>query len=94
MRDYHGNTPYTQFYQHRRLYSSGYHREPQRTIGERPGRGNYSTAKYREINQVNRGRFEKTPINRGSDDKNYDKRGNDKSNKNDRGRGNEKDKRK
>ncbi len=38
MTDYRGNTPYTHFAEHKTKYGRGYHREAQRTIGERPGR--------------------------------------------------------
>jgi hypothetical protein len=40
MSDYHGDTPYTHFREHKVKYGRGYHGEAQRTIGERPGRGN------------------------------------------------------
>jgi hypothetical protein len=38
MSDYHGNTPYTQFKEHKSKYSKGYHGQEQRSIGERPER--------------------------------------------------------
>lgn len=41
MKDYHGHTPYTEFKEHKMRYGRGYHGEPQRTIGERPGKGHY-----------------------------------------------------
>ena len=94
MKDYHGTTPYTKFSEHKRLYSKGFHREPQRTIGERPGRGNYSSPQYRESNQVNRGRTDRVINNRANDDRNYDKRGNSKNQKNEGNRGNDKGKKK
>ena len=94
MRDYRGNTPYTQFYQQRRLYSKGYHREPQRTIGNRPGGGNYKSVNYRESNQVNRGRFgtenKNIKYDKHDGDHNYDKRGYEKNSKKNAGRDNEK----
>jgi hypothetical protein len=40
MTDYRGNSPYDHFSEHRTRYGRGYHREAQRTIGERPGREN------------------------------------------------------
>ena len=86
MKDYHGNTPYTQFSEHKRLYSKGFQRGPQRTVGERPGRGNYPSPIYRQSNQVNRGRNDRSINNSASDDRNYDKRGNSKNAKNDRGK--------
>ena len=94
MRDYHGNTPYTQFSEHRRLYSKGFHSEPQRTVGERPGRGNNTNPLYRENNQVNRGRADKVINNKANDDRNYDKRGNSRSKKPVSGKSNEKGKKK
>jgi hypothetical protein len=43
MTDYRGNTPYSQFNEHRRKYARGYHDQSQRSIGERPvSRSNYS----------------------------------------------------
>lgn len=45
MRDYRGNTPYVNYNQHRTQYAKGYHGEAQRTIGERPGRGNSKNIK-------------------------------------------------
>ena len=97
MKDYRGNAPYSHFNEHRRLYSGGYHREPQRTIGERPGRDYNRSSDYREVNQVNRGRNDRMQNDRNNDDRNYDKRGNVKSvkdSKDDRGRGNQKDNKK
>lgn len=40
MTDYHGNAPYTHYKDHKSKYSRGYRGEAQRTIGDRPGRGN------------------------------------------------------
>lgn len=40
MTDYHGNTPYTHFKEHKMKYYKGYHGQNQRTIGEHPGQGN------------------------------------------------------
>jgi hypothetical protein len=40
MRDYHGNTPYSNFKEYKMKYKKGYHGGAQRTIGERPGHGN------------------------------------------------------
>lgn len=41
MTDYHGNTPYTHYKEHKYKYAKGYHGPAQRNIGERPGK-NYS----------------------------------------------------
>ena len=59
MNNYRGNTPYANFNEYRSKYAKGRNREMQRTIGERPGRGNSSARSYRQNNQVNRGRGEK-----------------------------------
>jgi hypothetical protein len=40
MTDYHGNTPYIYYKDHKAKYARGYHGDAQRTIGDRPGRGN------------------------------------------------------
>lgn len=40
MTDYRGNAPYENFNEHKMKYHKGYHGENQRSIGERPGRGN------------------------------------------------------
>ena len=39
MTDYHGNTPYVHFKDHKTKYGKGYHGKPQKTIGEKPGKG-------------------------------------------------------
>ena len=41
MNDYRGNSPYEHFNDHRSRYGRGYHRDGQRTIGERPRRENH-----------------------------------------------------
>jgi len=38
--DYHGNTPYTYFNEHKAKYARGYKGQAQKNIGERPGDGN------------------------------------------------------
>lgn len=40
MTDYRGDAPYRNFNEHKMKYYKGYRGESQRTIGERPGRGN------------------------------------------------------
>jgi hypothetical protein len=40
MTDYHGNTPYTHFKEHKSKYGRGYHGSAQRTIGPKPGKAN------------------------------------------------------
>jgi hypothetical protein len=41
MPDYHGNSPYVHFKEHRMKYVKGYHGNAQRTVGERPGGSNH-----------------------------------------------------
>jgi len=40
MKDYHGNAPYAHFKDHKMKYGKGYHGGMQKTIGEKPGKGN------------------------------------------------------
>src|SRR3989339_1714348 len=40
MNDYHGNTPYIHYKDHKQKYARGYHGQPQQNIGEKPGKGN------------------------------------------------------
>lgn len=40
MTDYHGTTPYTFYKEHKVKYAKGYHGPSQKTIGEKPGKGN------------------------------------------------------
>lgn len=95
MKDYHGNAPYYNHREYRTKYVKGYRGPSQRTIGERPKRGNDNLRSYRSGNQVNRGRDsvidEKdrrgdNSYNRRGDEKRNVKRGNDKKEKSDRNR--------
>src|SRR5665647_1820712 len=43
MTDYRGNTPYTHFTEYKSKYARGYRDIAQKTIGERPGKGNSIT---------------------------------------------------
>ncbi|MCX6252329.1 MAG: hypothetical protein NTX61_16475 [Bacteroidetes bacterium] len=54
MKDYHGNTPYNNFKEHKRKWGRGYHGEAQRTIGERPGKGNPGGKNSHEGNHDNK----------------------------------------
>jgi len=57
MTDYHGNTPYSHYREHRSQYARGYRGPEQRNIGERPDRGNsgsYNHTSRRTYNQYNR----------------------------------------
>jgi hypothetical protein len=40
MKDYRGNTPYTYYVEHKKKYSKRYKGGVQKTIGEKPGKGN------------------------------------------------------
>jgi len=56
MTDYHGNTPYTYYPQHRKQYTKGYRGPEQRTIGERPGQkhnGRYYRSNSRSNKMMN-----------------------------------------
>ncbi len=53
MTDYHGNAPYNNFNEHKMKYRKGYRGEAQRSIGERPGRGNPGMRNSREPNRRN-----------------------------------------
>lgn len=55
MTDYRGDAPYMHFKDHQMKYGRGYHGEAQRTIGERPGRGNPGMKNSREGNPGNQG---------------------------------------
>jgi hypothetical protein len=50
MKDYRGNAPYSNFNQHRTQYTKGYHGEPQKTIGQRPVKGNSKKMKNNRDN--------------------------------------------
>jgi hypothetical protein len=86
MTDYRGDAPYAHFKEHKMKYGRGYHGEVQRTIGERPGRGNPGIKKSREGNPGNK------EGSRGNG-KNV-KRGNDKNMKEGHGKGGGKGKKK
>jgi hypothetical protein len=85
LKDYRGNTPYTQFSQHKKIYARGYRSEPQRTIGERPGNNTkYNSKVQYQNNQSNRGRNVMNNNSRVNDDRNYDKQGKEKPKRNSR----------
>ena len=99
MRDYHGKTPYYNHRDFREKYANGRNRSIQRTIGERPGRGNTPARDFRQTNQVNRGRGVAIDRNDRRGDASYDRRGNQRNQKSSRvkesnGRGNGKDNKK
>ncbi len=45
MTDYHGNTPYSFFKEHKMKYKKGYRGPSQKTIGEKPGKNKSNTPK-------------------------------------------------
>jgi len=54
MNDYRGDAPYSHFKEYKMKYGRGYHGEAQRTIGERPGRGNPEPKMSHESNPGNK----------------------------------------
>ena len=95
MNDYHGRTPYYNYKEYRTKYAKGYRGQTQRTIGNRPGRGNNDQKYYRQSNQVNRGRGVAIDRNDRHGDRSYDRRGNQNSrvergNAGNKGHGNDK----
>jgi hypothetical protein len=54
MSDYRGDAPYANFKEHKMKYGRGYHGAVQRSIGERPGRGNPGMRNSRSGNPGNR----------------------------------------
>jgi hypothetical protein len=83
MTDYRGNTPYVHFTEYKTKYARGYHGQPQKNIGEKPGKGNsrantpsnrYSNKKVSQDNGKS---------DRQGNDKNM-KRNNDRGGRNDR----------
>ena len=55
MKDYRGNDPYSHFSEHRKQYAKGYRGENQRTIGQRPGKGNSGEKGSHENNHGDKG---------------------------------------
>lgn len=102
MKDYHGEAPYYKHREYRTLYPKRFRGPSQKTIGERPKRGNENLRSYRLSNQANSGRGSLIDRNNQIGDKSYDRRGdeknrvkpeNDKKVKKDSGRRNNNDKR-
>jgi hypothetical protein len=54
MSDYRGDAPYNNFREHKMKYRKGYRGEVQRTVGERPGRGNSGGRMSRQDNGGNK----------------------------------------
>jgi hypothetical protein len=80
MKDYHGEAPYYKHREYRTLYAKRYRGPAQRTIGERPKRGDENQRSYRQSNQANRGRGSVIDKNIKQGDKNYNRRGDEKTN--------------
>jgi len=80
MKDYHGDAPYYNHREYRTLYPKRFRGPSQRTVGERPKRGNENLRSYRSGNQVNRGRGSVIDENDKLGDKNYNRRGDEKRN--------------
>jgi hypothetical protein len=57
MTDYHGNTPYTHYKEHKYKYAKGYRGPAQKSIGSNPGRG------HQNINNQVRNNSNKAPGN-------------------------------
>jgi hypothetical protein len=55
MKGYHGNDPYSHFTDHRKKYGRGYHDGNQKTIGQRPGKGNQGGKASHENSHGNKG---------------------------------------
>jgi hypothetical protein len=53
MNDYHGNTPYTHFKEHKVKYAKGYRGHAQKNIGMRPAKGNKGPNYSREASPRN-----------------------------------------
>jgi hypothetical protein len=90
MSDYHGNTPYMYFKDHRSKYARGYHGKAQRTIGERPGKGNSGKKISHEGNHDNKGDIKNAEHGKDKGDSH----GNGKNMKENHGNGGEKGKKK
>lgn len=80
MKDYHGEAPYYNHREYRTKYAKGYRGPIQRTIGERPKRGDENLRSYRANNQVNRGRGQVIDKNDRRGDKIYNRHGEEKTN--------------
>jgi hypothetical protein len=54
MKDYHGNAPYAHFKEYKSKYAKGYRGHGQKTIGERPGKGNGGGRNFQDGNRGNK----------------------------------------
>jgi len=96
MNDYHGNSPYSNFREHRMKYARGYRGAEQRNIGERNDRynrdRNHSVQPNRnpERRDVRNTPPRNTNQNQGRGNNKNENRGNNKNNDHDNGHGNKK----
>ena len=56
MTDYYGNAPYMNFKEHKAKYAKGYHGPSQRSIGEKPGKGNSGAKMSKQGNHGSNGK--------------------------------------
>ena len=86
MTDYHGNSPYIHFSEHRTRYARGYRGEAQRTIGERPGREHSVVRNSHEEKHENREAVHGNDKRTEHDNGKNAERGNDKGNSHNNGK--------
>ncbi|MCX6248266.1 MAG: hypothetical protein NTW10_11065 [Bacteroidetes bacterium] len=79
MNGYHGNAPYSNFKEYKRKYGKGYHGGAQKTVGERPGKGNPGNNQPHQGNQGDH--------NSGHGNDKGNSQGHDKNGKEDHGNG-------
>ena len=84
MTDYRGDRPYSNYNVYRTKYAKGYRGQAQRSIGQRPGKGNDN----RQVMQKNENAGRGNANNQGRGNNKNEGKGNDKN----QGRGNEKNK--
>ena len=94
MSDYRGDAPYSHFKEHRMKYARGYRGEEQRTVGDRPGRGNSGANFSHNDNRGNRGNGRGNDKNIRHDNQRKMNNGNDRNMKKDHGNGDKNGKRK
>ncbi len=70
MTGYGGDAPYTNFKEYKKKYAKGYHGQAQKTIGEKPGKGNSKSktpSKDHQNNKVSQGNDKNMKNNPGHD---------------------------
>lgn len=78
MTDYHGNTPYVHYKEHKVKYFKGYRGKAQHNIGTRPGRGNYNTKNNSSGRSYKNENHQKDNHNQGNGNKKSNSHGNGK----------------